>query len=124
MTLAINHALLVNCSDEVYAVPLNSIEGVVRLSGPELQALYDRGESTYQFAGTDYELRHLGYMLTGQQQNYSRSGQLFPVLLAQVGDQRVALHVDDLLGRREIVVKPVGPQISTVRGISGCNHSR
>ena len=45
--------------------------------------------------------------------------QLYPVLLAHIGDQRVALHVDDLLGRREIVVKPVGPQISSVRGISG-----
>ena len=53
------------------------------------------------------------------QPDYSRSGQLFPVLLARAGEQSVALHVDDLIGRREIVVKPVGVQISTVRGISG-----
>ena len=119
LTLAINHALLVNAGDEVYAVPLNSIEGVVRLSGIELQSFYDSGDSTYEFAGTQYDLRHLGYILTGQQPDYSRSGQLFPVLLAHVGDQRVAIHVDELLGRREIVVKPVGPQISSVRGISG-----
>ena len=119
LTLAINHALLVNASEDIYAVPLNSIEGVVRLSGPELQAFYDGDNKTYEFAGTSYELKHLGYLLTGQQANYSRNNQLFPVLLAHVGDQRVALHVDDLLGRREIVVKPVGPQISTVRGISG-----
>ena len=119
LTLAINHALLVNAGDEVYAVPLNSIEGVVRLSGIELQSFYDSGDSTYEFAGTQYDLRHLGYILTGQQPDYSRSGQLFPVLLAHVGDQRVAIHVDELLGRREIVVKPVGPQISRVRGISG-----
>jgi len=119
LTLAINHALLVNVGDEIYAVPLNSIEGVVRLSGPELQQFYNSGESTYQFAGSDYELKHLGSMLTGEQPDYSRSGQLFPVLLARTGDQSVALHVDDLIGRREVVVKPVGAQISTVRGISG-----
>jgi len=119
LTLAINHALLVNASDDIYAVPLNSIEGVVRLSGPELQEYYDSGDKSYEFAGTNYELRHLGYILTGQKANYSRNMQLFPVLLVHVGDQRVALHVDDLMGRREIVVKPVGPQISTVRGISG-----
>ncbi len=119
LTLAINHALLVNVGEDVYAVPLNSIEGVVRLNGPELQQFYDSDDSAYEFAGTRYELRHLGKMLHGQQANYARSGQLFPVLLARVGEQRVALHVDDLLGRREIVVKPVGPQISTVRGISG-----
>jgi chemosensory pili system protein ChpA (sensor histidine kinase/response regulator) len=119
LTLAINHALLVNASDDIYAIPLNSIEGVVRLSGPELQQYYDSGDSGYEFAGTSYELKHLGHILMGQQANYSKNMQLFPVLLVHVGDQRVALHVDDLLGRREIVVKPVGPQISSVRGISG-----
>ena len=119
LTLAINHALLVNVGEEIYAVPLNSIEGVVRLSGPELQQFYNSGESTYEFAGSSYELKHLGFMLNGEQPDYSRSGQLFPVLLARTGEQSVALHVDELIGRREVVVKPVGSQISTVRGISG-----
>jgi len=119
LTLAINHALLVNVGEDIYAVPLNSIEGVVRLSGPELQQFYNSGETNYEFAGSSYELKHLGSILTGEQQDYSRSGQLFPVLLARTGDQSVALHVDELIGRREIVVKPVGAQISTVRGISG-----
>lgn len=119
LTLAINHALLVNAGDDMYAVPLNSIEGVVRLSGPELQSFYDSGDYQYEFAGASYELKHLGYLLSGQRADYSMSGQLYPVLLANVGDQRVALHVDELLGRREIVVKPVGPQLSTVRGVSG-----
>jgi len=119
LTLAINHALLVNVGEEVYAVPLNSIEGVVRLSGPELQQFYDSGETNYEFAGSAYELKHLGSILTGEQPDYSRAGQLFPVLLARTGDQSVALHVDELIGRREIVVKPVGTQISTVRGVSG-----
>ncbi len=119
LTLAINHALLVNVGEDIYAVPLNSIEGVVRLSGPELQQFYDSNEDTYAFAGSSYELKHLGALLTGERPDYSRSGQLFPVLLARTGDQSVALHVDDLIGRREVVVKPVGSQISTVRGISG-----
>ncbi|MEO7558445.1 MAG: response regulator, partial [Gammaproteobacteria bacterium] len=42
-----------------------------------------------------------------------------PVLLARAGDHRVALEVDGLLGSREIVIKSVGPQISTIRGITG-----
>lgn len=119
LTLAINHALMVSAGEEMYAIPLNAIEGVVRLSGPELQMFYDSASSKYEFAGVKYELKHLGKILTGYQPDYSRSGQLFPVLLSHVGDQFVALHVDDLLGRREIVVKPVGPQIGHVRTISG-----
>ena len=119
LTLAINQALLVDAGDEVYAVPLASIEGVVRITGTELQGFYDSGDLEYEFNGINYELKHLAAMLTGQQANYADQGQLFPVLLVHVGDQHFALHVDDLLGRREIVIKPVGVQISAVRGIAG-----
>jgi chemosensory pili system protein ChpA (sensor histidine kinase/response regulator) len=58
-------------------------------------------------------------LLTGIQPDYSEQHRLFPVLLAKVGEHHYALHVDDLVGRREIVVKPVGLQIGLVRGIAG-----
>lgn len=119
LTLAINQALLVSASDDVFAVPLASIEGVVRMTGHELQRFYDSGNSHYEFNNVEYELKHLGGLLTGHQQDYTKHFQLYPVLLVKVGDQHFALHVDDMLGRREIVVKPVGMQIGAVRGIAG-----
>jgi chemosensory pili system protein ChpA (sensor histidine kinase/response regulator) len=119
LTLAINQALMVSAGDDIYAIPLASIEGVVRITGTELQGFYDSGDLHYEFNGIDYELKHLGSLLTGNQPSYASQFQLFPVLLAKVGDQHFALHVDDLLGRREIVVKPVGLQIGTVRGVAG-----
>ncbi len=119
LTLAINQALLVKASDDVFAVPLASIEGVVRITGHELQRFYDSGQDRYGFNDIEYELKHLGGMLTGNQSDYTNQLQLFPVLLVHVGEQHFALHVDDLIGRREIVVKPVGLQIGAVRGIAG-----
>ncbi len=119
LTLAINQALLVSAADDVFAVPLSSIEGVVRITGLELQRFYDSDNSHYEFNGVEYELKHLGGLLTGKQSDYSKQLQLFPVLLVHVGDQHFALHVEDLLGRREIVVKPVGMQIGSVHGIAG-----
>ena len=119
LTLAINQALLVSTVEDVFAIPLASIEGVVRITGLELQRFYDSDNSHYEFNGIEYELRHLGGMLTGNKGDYSKQLQLFPVLLVHVGDQHFALHVDDLIGRREIVVKPVGMQIGAVRGIAG-----
>ena len=119
LTLAINQALLVKTSEDVFAVPLASIEGVVRITGLELQRFYDSDNDYYEFNGIEYELKHLGGMLTGHQADYSTQLQLFPVLLIHVGDQHFALHVDDLIGRREIIVKPVGMQIGGVRGIAG-----
>ena len=119
LTLAINQALLVNAGDDIYAVPLASIEGVVRITGDELQKFYDSDQQSYEFNGVEYELKHLGHLLTNHQPDYSQQHRLFPVLLVHVGDQRYALHVDDMAGRREIVVKPVGVQLSTARGIAG-----
>jgi chemosensory pili system protein ChpA (sensor histidine kinase/response regulator) len=119
LTLAINQALLVKTSDDIFAVPLTSIEGVVRVTGLELQRFYDSDNSHYEFNGVEYELKHLGGLLTGNQPDYSKQLLLYPVLLVHVGDQHFALHVDDLIGRREIVIKPVGMQIGAVRGIAG-----
>lgn len=119
LTLAINQALLVSTTDDIFAIPLASIEGVVRITGLELQRFYDSDNSHYEFNGVEYELKHLGGLLTGKQGNYAKQLQLFPVLLVKVGDQHFALHVEDLIGRREIVVKPVGMQIGAVRGIAG-----
>ena len=119
LTLAINQALLVSAADDVYAIPLASIEGVVRVTGAELQRFYRSDNRLYEFNNVNYELRHLGQLLTGQRPDYSEQYGLFPVLLTQVGNSHFALHVDELVGRREIVVKPVGHQIGMVRGIAG-----
>ena len=42
-----------------------------------------------------------------------------PLLLARSGDLRAAICIDQVLGSREIVVKPVGPQVNSVPGIFG-----
>jgi chemosensory pili system protein ChpA (sensor histidine kinase/response regulator) len=119
LTLAINQALLVSAGEDVYAIPLASIEGVVRVTGAELQRFYDSEQEMYEFNNVEYELKHLGELLTGQKPGYGEQYGLYPLLLAQIGNSHFALHVDDLVGRREIVVKPVGHQIGMVRGIAG-----
>ncbi len=119
-TLAINQALLVQVHEDIYAIPLTGIEGVVRMSQEELEGFYNDPERRFEYAGHEYEVRHLGEML-GQGRALLGSGapKRLPVLLVRAGDHHMALQVEALLGSRETVVKSVGPQISTVRGISG-----
>ncbi len=118
-TLAISHALLVQVAEENYAIPLSSIEGIVRLSTDELEKLYTGQKGHYKYAGQSYLVRHLGALFDFGQPLLSGGKHKVPVLLVRSGDQRVALQVEGLLGSREIVVKSVGPQISSVRGVSG-----
>jgi chemosensory pili system protein ChpA (sensor histidine kinase/response regulator) len=41
------------------------------------------------------------------------------VLLLRSGEQRMALHLDELLGNQEVVVKNIGPQLARLPGIAG-----
>ena len=118
-TVAITQALMAQVHEEVYAIPLATIEGIVRMNAEELQGVYRDPERRYEYAGTSYQVRSLSDMLgLGAPPAGEAPGHL-PVLLVRAGDQRIALQVDALLGSRETVVKSVGPQISTVRGVSG-----
>ncbi|RMG29172.1 MAG: response regulator, partial [Gammaproteobacteria bacterium] len=120
-TLAITQALLVRVGEELFAIPLTSIEGVVRMAQEELRGYYADPERRFEYAGYRYQVQHLGRLLGQESAPVFGKGtpRRLPVLLVRVGDQCMALQVDALLGSREAVVKSVGPQISTVRGVSG-----
>jgi chemosensory pili system protein ChpA (sensor histidine kinase/response regulator) len=111
---------MVQCGDEQYAVPLNSIEGIVRVMPSELETCYQSATPRYQYSGRTYELRYLGELLNnGRPPKLIGQTQPLPVLLVHVHDQWVAVQVDALAGSREIVVKNLGPQFSAVQGIAG-----
>ncbi|WP_126452629.1 Hpt domain-containing protein [Sulfuriflexus mobilis] len=119
LTLSVNKALLVNVGEDIYAIPLSSIEGVVRVGHEQLESFYSSKDARYSYGGNDYRFMHLGSQLGLNQPLLPGPGGKLPVLLARAGDHRIALQVEGLRGSREIVVKPVGPQISTVQAISG-----
>jgi len=119
LTLAISEALLAQVGEEIYAIPYASIEGVVRIAREQLQEFYRDSHSLYSYAGHDYQVRHLGGMLGTAALNLAEGVRWFPVLLVRAGDRRVALQVDGLLGNRQIVVKSVGPQLSSIQWITG-----
>ena len=119
-TLALNHALLVQTGDEVYAIPLSSIEGVVRIANDDLaRHLGGTGSGVYDYAGQRYQVRSLNAILGAPDPTLPGPGKRAPMILVHTGEQRLALHVDGLIGSREIVVKAAGPQISSVPGIFG-----
>ncbi|MCO7522155.1 MULTISPECIES: Hpt domain-containing protein [unclassified Pseudomonas] len=119
-TVSVNRALMVHVDDEQYAIPLNTIEGIVRVPPAELEACYRLDPPRYTYAGHDYALRYLGELLQGggQPQLLGQSVPL-PVLLTHSHEQSFAIQVDSLSPSREIVVKSLGPQFAAVPGLSG-----
>jgi chemosensory pili system protein ChpA (sensor histidine kinase/response regulator) len=119
-TLAMNRALMVKAAEDTYAIPLNQIEGIVRISPFELQHYFEEDNPVYTYVGQDYELQYLGNFVHGTRSPHLDNHTTpMPVLLIRSTEHTVAIVVDNLVGSREVVVKSVGPQLASVAGISG-----
>ena len=119
-TVSVNRALMVSTGEDFYAIPLNTIEGIVRVSTYELEEYYKPDAPMYEYAGQEYRLQYLGSLLNSDHHPKLQGQALpLPVILVRGAEQPMALQVDNLMGSREIVVKSLGPQFSSVRGVSG-----
>jgi chemosensory pili system protein ChpA (sensor histidine kinase/response regulator) len=119
-TVSVNRALMVLSGEDLYAIPLNTIEGIVRVSPYELEAYYGPDAPKFEYAGQTYELKYLGDLLNnGQQPKLIGQSLPLPVILVRSNEHAVAVQVDSLAGSREIVVKSLGPQFAGVHGVSG-----
>jgi len=118
-TLAISHALVVRTGEEYYALPLPTVEGVLRLSKAEVAAHLGRDQATFDYNGQKYRFQNLATFVGLEPSPLPEQDVTIPVVLVRAGEHSTGLIADELVGSREIVVKSVGPQISSIRGISG-----
>ncbi len=120
LTVAVSDVLIVRVADRQYAVPLTQIERVVQMNALDLLNHHQSGDSTIKIDNKNYRLRYLNEILAGHHFNEIISGMSIPVIIikTQTG-QALALQVDEIVGSRiEIVVKPLGRQLSNLSGIS------
>jgi chemosensory pili system protein ChpA (sensor histidine kinase/response regulator) len=119
LTLAISHALVVRTDEEYYALPLPTVEGVLRLSKAEVAAHLGRDAAAFDYGGQKYRFQHLATFVGLTPSELPGQDVTIPVVLVRAGEHSTGLVADELVGSREIVVKSVGPQVSGIRGISG-----
>ena len=119
-TVSISRALMVNVGEDVFALPLSSIEGVVRINPYELEEYFKEDGPDFEYAGVKYDLHYLGDFVERAHGYQAQGGVLpLPVILVRTSDHAIAVQVDGISGSREVVVKPLGPQLSKVPGMSG-----
>jgi chemosensory pili system protein ChpA (sensor histidine kinase/response regulator) len=115
LTLAVTQAVLVRSGENVIALASSMVEQVLRLKSDALALHYEKKAIDFQDRG--YPLHALQQLLgkapVGHLQPYNS------VLLLRSGVQRIAVHVDELLGNQEIVVKSIGAQLGRVPGVTG-----
>jgi len=118
-TLAITQALIVRTGEEIYALPLPTVEGVARIARSELENMLSQSEPNYEYGEQTYRFRHLGMYLGGQAAQLPEDEPFVPVILVRAGENSTALLTDEMIASQEIVVKSIGPQLASIRGISG-----
>jgi chemosensory pili system protein ChpA (sensor histidine kinase/response regulator) len=115
LTLAVTQAVLIRSGGGLFALSTAMVEQVLRVRSDEMAGLY--ATKRVEFQGRNYPLHSLAHMFGGsvstELQTYNS------VLLLRSGIQRVALHVDELMGNQEIVVKSLGPQLARMAWVSG-----
>jgi chemosensory pili system protein ChpA (sensor histidine kinase/response regulator) len=117
-TLAVTQAVFVKIGETSFAVPIASVQGVGRIDRKELAKQLSTDKPVFTYAGEEYAIHDIGRLI-GHLPAKAQDSLQMPLLLARSGDLRTAICIDQVLGSREIVVKPVGPQVSSVPGIFG-----
>jgi chemosensory pili system protein ChpA (sensor histidine kinase/response regulator) len=113
-TLAVTQAVFVQIGETTFAVPVASVSGIGRIS----RERFESANGGYHYGGEEFALHDLG-TLVGQGQARAEGQAQVPLLLVRAGELRAAVAIDQVVGNREIVVKPVGLQIASVPGIYG-----
>lgn len=113
-TLAIVRALLVRQSGETYALPLTHVGETVHLVPEEIGAV--KGRPVAYLRDEVIPLHSLRGLL---RTNGTREGEKRAAVILEVGEQRVGLEVDALLGQQEIVVKAFDATADTLHLFSG-----
>jgi chemosensory pili system protein ChpA (sensor histidine kinase/response regulator) len=98
-------------------VPSNLVEVVRRLGNDDLTKAYTSGH--LNVAGEDVPFYWAGALLQSSAHSTEVHGRTQPVVIFRSAAQRVAMHVDEVLGNQEVVVKNLGAQLSRLPGLAG-----
>jgi len=116
LTTAVTQVVMLRCGNHAVAVPSTLVEIVRRLPVADLARAYAQG--VYNDGATALPFFWLDALLMGTPRGVA-SGRTAPVVIIRSAAQRVVLHVDEVLGNQEVVVKNLGPQLSRVPGLVG-----
>jgi chemosensory pili system protein ChpA (sensor histidine kinase/response regulator) len=116
LTTAVTQVVMLRCGEQSVAVPSTLVELVRRVGAGEIEQCYAKG--TYTLGDQALPFFHLGTLLQGAARG-AVGARAQPVVVIRSASQRVALHVDEVLGNQEVVVKNLGPQLSRLPGLAG-----
>ena len=117
LTTAVTQVVMIRAGKLVVGVPANVVETVRRATGKELQQAYNSG--VLEVGSEQVPFFWSGALLQASRQSVEVQAKTTPVIVFRSAAQRIALHVDEVLGNQEVVVKNLGPQLARLPGLAG-----
>jgi chemosensory pili system protein ChpA (sensor histidine kinase/response regulator) len=117
LTTAVTQVVMLRVGEATVAVPSTLVEIVRRARAEEIDEAYLSG----QFTVGDRALQFfwLGSLLQLTPRSAESAQRTRQVVIIRSAQQRIAIHVDEVLGNHEVVVKNLGPQLSRMPGLAG-----
>ena len=116
LTLAIIQALLVKVQEEMYAIPLGSIDSTINITQEDIKTV--RNKEVIVLRGQIIPIIRLGDILNVPRVNETDSDDIF-VVVVHIGERKAGIVVDNLIGQQEIVIKTLGKLLAGLKVISG-----
>jgi len=117
LTTAVTQVVMLRAGELAIGVPASVVEIVRRTPAADLQEAYRTG---YFDDGTEkVPFFWSGALLQASTRSSEPGGKTRPVVIFRSASQRIAMHVDEVLGNQEVVVKNLGPQLSRLPGLAG-----
>lgn len=116
LTMATERGLVVRVGEQVFAVPVGNVDRVVDVESSDLADV--EGAKALQLDGQAIALRRLSSVL-GIDGDSDISSDHYPVVIITVGWRRVGVIVDEVMGQREMVVRPLSAPLLNVQNVSG-----
>jgi len=121
LTLTIAQSLIVKLKDQEIAIPMNLVEETTRFSFNDIQ--HAAGEEMVNLRGATIKLLKLNELLGVGAFPIKDDTFRQPTLILGMAEKRLALMVEDITGREEIVVKSLGEYLKGIKLFSGATIS-
>jgi len=121
LTLAITSALYVKVGSDTYALPLDNIEETIRVERESVKRI--QGRDAISVRDEIIPLATLRDALGIGSGAATKSPTSSPVVIVKSGGSKLALGVDALSGRLDVVAKSLGTHLTHVRHVAGATLS-
>jgi chemosensory pili system protein ChpA (sensor histidine kinase/response regulator) len=117
LTTAVTQVVMMRSGNLSFGVPSHLVEIVRRVPMADVEQSYTN--AYWGNAEENIAFYWSGALLQASQRSSEPLTKTNPVVIFRSAGQRIAMHVDEIFGNKEVVIKNLGPQLARLPGLAG-----